>query len=53
MIIDRSADLVVPPLLTIAPMEAPDATWPPLPLAAWADTCATLHMWTQIVGKTK
>jgi Family of unknown function (DUF5996) len=26
------------------------ATWPELP-AAWADTCATLHMWTQIVGK--
>jgi hypothetical protein len=25
--------------------------WPSLPLAAWADTCATLHMWTQIVGK--
>jgi hypothetical protein len=26
--------------------------WPPLPLAAWRDTYATLHMWTQIVGKT-
>ncbi|MGH7333793.1 MAG: DUF5996 family protein [Candidatus Rokuibacteriota bacterium] len=26
--------------------------WPPLPLAAWRDTQATLHMWTQIVGKT-
>jgi len=25
--------------------------WPPLPLDAWQDTCATLHMWTQIVGK--
>ena len=24
--------------------------WPELP-AAWADTYATLHMWTQIVGK--
>ena len=24
--------------------------WPDLP-AAWADTYATLHMWTQIVGK--
>jgi hypothetical protein len=28
-------------------------TWPPLPLAAWADTYATLHMWTQIVGKVR
>jgi hypothetical protein len=25
--------------------------WPSLPLEAWSDTCATLHMWTQIVGK--
>jgi hypothetical protein len=29
------------------------AAWPPLPLAAWHDTYATLHMWTQIVGKTR
>jgi len=26
-------------------------TWPALPLDAWRDTYATLHMWTQIVGK--
>src|SRR5579883_2405 len=25
--------------------------WPALPLASWQDTYATLHMWTQIVGK--
>ncbi len=25
--------------------------WPPLPFDAWKDTYATLHMWTQIVGK--
>jgi uncharacterized protein DUF5996 len=25
--------------------------WPALPLDAWRDTYATLHMWTQIVGK--
>jgi hypothetical protein len=25
--------------------------WPALPLDAWADTYATLHMWTQVVGK--
>jgi len=28
-----------------------DAAWPELPLESWRDTCATLHMWTQIVGK--
>ena len=27
--------------------------WPPLPLEAWTDTYATLHMWTQIVGKIR
>ena len=29
----------------------PDAIWPPLPYEAWKDTYATLHMWTQVVGK--
>jgi len=28
-----------------------DAQWPPLPYEAWKDTYATLHMWTQVVGK--
>lgn len=28
-------------------------TWPELPLEAWKDTYATLHMWTQIVGKVR
>lgn len=28
-------------------------SWPPLPLAQWQDTYATLHMWTQIVGKVR
>jgi hypothetical protein len=27
--------------------------WPELPLAHWQDTFATLHMWTQIVGKVR
>ena len=29
------------------------ADWPELPLAEWADTCATLQLWTQIVGKVR
>jgi hypothetical protein len=33
--------------------QARDAIWPPLPLEAWSDTCATLHMWMQIVGKIR
>ena len=28
-----------------------DHLWPALPYDAWKDTYATLHMWTQIVGK--
>jgi hypothetical protein len=32
---------------------APTAVWPQLPLEAWQDTYATLHMWTQIVGKIR
>jgi hypothetical protein len=40
-----------------SPLEAdrPDdpRCWPALPLAQWADTCATLHRWTQIAGKVK
>ena len=28
-------------------------SWPALPLEAWQDTCATVHMWTQIVGKVR
>ena len=35
-------------------MTAPvNAAWPALPLAPWQATCATLHMWLQIVGKTR
>jgi len=27
--------------------------WPEFPPAMWRDTYATLHMWMQIVGKTR
>ena len=30
----------------------PTGPWPDLPLASWRGTRDTLHMWTQIVGKT-
>ena len=30
-----------------------DERWPSLPLAEWQDTYATLHMWTQIIGKIR
>jgi hypothetical protein len=30
-----------------------DGAWPALPLEEWKDTYATLHRWTQIVGKIR
>ncbi len=30
-----------------------DATWPDLPYPAWRETCATLHLWTQVIGKIR
>jgi hypothetical protein len=38
--------------MTHSVADAPEC-WPSLPLASWKDTCATLHMWTQIVGKVR
>ena len=33
-------------------LDSPEC-WPALPLEAWKETCATLHMWMQIVGKVR
>ena len=33
--------------------DASACAWPDLPLAAWSQTCDTLHLWTQIVGKVR
>jgi len=30
-----------------------DEIWPALPFSEWKETCVTLHMWTQIVGKIR
>lgn len=38
---------------TAAAAGARDEVWPSLPLEEWKDTYATLHMWTQIVGKIR
>jgi uncharacterized protein DUF5996 len=32
---------------------APQAPWPELPTAGWRETYATLHLWSQIVGKIR
>ncbi|HVW87781.1 MAG TPA: DUF5996 family protein [Bryobacteraceae bacterium] len=35
------------------PAHSREEAWPALPLESWSDTCATLHMWVQIVGKIR
>jgi hypothetical protein len=30
-----------------------NSLWPDLPLSAWSETCETLQLWTQIVGKVR
>ena len=35
------------------PVNSDEAPWPELPYAAWKETCATLQLWTQIVGKIR
>jgi hypothetical protein len=34
-------------------MASPAAPWPALPDGSWDDTIATLHLWSQIVGKVR
>ena len=38
--------------MATSPVSLPEQ-WPSLPLEAWSDTYATLHLWTQIVGKIR
>jgi hypothetical protein len=33
--------------------KAPQAPWPELPTAAWRETYATIHLWSQIIGKIR
>src|SRR3979411_568678 len=33
--------------------DSPAEVWPELNYADWRDTCVTLHMWLQIVGKIR
>jgi hypothetical protein len=37
----------------MAQIETSERVWPALPFIGWQDTCATLHMWTQVVGKIR
>ena len=50
---DRQTPRILPRRFPTGDMTYRDATWPDLPLSAWKDTYATLHLWTQIVGKIR
>src|ERR1700730_2957699 len=39
--------------MMMQPALLPKEVWPSLPLEAWSDTYATLHMWAQIAGKIR
>ena len=41
------------PLVSNTAQPDSPACWPELHLEQWQNTCATLHMWTQIVGKVR
>src|ERR1700693_5704034 len=34
-------------------MRSKEAGWPALDYELWKDSCATLHLWTQIIGKIR
>src|ERR1700690_1931203 len=52
MVANPSSDRSLP--TPMPDFTADRAFWPALPpLEAWADTCDTLHMWTQMVGKVR
>jgi hypothetical protein len=52
MVANPSSDRSLP--TPLPDFTADRAFWPALPpLEAWADTCDTLHMWTQMVGKVR
>jgi hypothetical protein len=37
----------------MAELSIQEPAWPPLLRREWQDTCETLHMWTQVVGKVR
>jgi hypothetical protein len=57
MLVEIEAEAYIGPLGTGAAtpgtQHAGPVGWPTLPLDQWRDTYDTLHMWTQIVGKTR
>ena len=47
------SDLLVQPNGSPVPTATSLPAWPELPYLAWRDTYATLHLWSQVVGKIR
>jgi hypothetical protein len=39
--------------MSVVVSQSHEDAWPAPSLAAWRDSYATLHLWTQVVGKTR
>ena len=37
----------------LTPSDERELCWPALPLDGWAETCVTVHRWTQVIGKIR
>src|ERR1700716_3309053 len=52
--LDDAHGCIAPPLRNFIMLNADQPEcWPALPLDSWRDTYATLHMWSQMVGKVR
>jgi hypothetical protein len=43
----------MPRSLSATRLDAKAQAWPALPLDGWRDTYATIHRWTQVIGKIR
>src|SRR5882757_6407967 len=50
---DTKSAIRFSPIRRPAMSHSSQAAWPELPTAAWRDSYATLHLWTQIIGKIR
>jgi hypothetical protein len=41
------------PIATSHGLKMPADVWPELPQSAWSETCTTLQLWTQVIGKIR
>ncbi len=50
---DRLSISSIPTKISCRDKQMENKPWPTFPFDEWKETCATLHMWTQVVGKIR